>query len=352
MRPDHVGDVLLSAPAIGLLRVSLPEAHLTYVVGAWSLEVARHGPTVDELRTLEFPGFTRRARQNACQSLLAPYALLLHEAARMRKARYAAALILRPDHWWGALLAVAAGIPIRVGGETPETSALLSHTYATPADQPVAEQALAMTRLALKVLGVEPARIGDVPQFTLTDHACKAAKEIHAEVDHRTCVAIHPNAGAPLKSWPAANWARLADALIDDGHAVLLTGAPSDAALLAEIRQQMRHSARIATGQSLGVSAALFAGCALVITVDSGAGHLAAAVGAPTLRLYGPAPPAVFGPWPPRADQHVLLSDALACVPCGALESPPCGAVATPACLLALDVEQVLKAARAQLGQG
>ncbi|MGI9145978.1 MAG: glycosyltransferase family 9 protein, partial [Chloroflexota bacterium] len=40
VRPDHIGDVLLTSPAVALLRVSLPSAHLTYMVGPWSAAVA------------------------------------------------------------------------------------------------------------------------------------------------------------------------------------------------------------------------------------------------------------------------------------------------------------------------
>lgn len=350
VRPDHVGDVLLTAPAIATLRASLPDARLTYLVGPWGTDAAQHGPPVDELRTLPFPGFTRRANAN----LVAPYVTLMRAAAQLRRERYDLAVIFRPDHWWGALLTLAAGIPLRVGSQTPETAPLLTHTCAPAADEPATHQALAIARLALDTLEIEPACVGDVVQYVLTDTARAAAENLLASLhlDGRNTVVIHPSAGAPLKSWPVTNWARLADALIDAGQAVLLTGAPVDAALLEAIATQMRHVAPRACGQPLEVSAALYARCALVVTVDSGAGHLAAAVGAPTLRLYGPAPPSIFGPWPPTARQHVLISDELACVPCGNLDSPPCGARTTPACLLALSVEAVLKAIGAELARG
>ena len=98
------------------------------------------------------------------------------------------------------------------------------------------------------------------------------------------------------------------------------------------------------------MTAALFERCALVIGLDSGALHVAGAVGTPTVRLYGPAPVAKYGPWPGAArDQRVLVTDDLACVPCGHLEDPPCGARSEPACLLALSVEQVVGAAKAVL---
>ena len=46
LRPDHVGDVLLTTPAVALLRASLPDAHITYLVGPWSKEVAELSATI------------------------------------------------------------------------------------------------------------------------------------------------------------------------------------------------------------------------------------------------------------------------------------------------------------------
>jgi len=140
--------------------------------------------------------------------------------------------------------------------------------------------------------------------------------------------------------------------LIEYGVNVVLIGAPEDVDLLLAITHHMRGSAVTLCGQSLEVSAALYARCTLLVCVDSGAGHLAAAVGTPTVRLYGPAQPDVFGPWPPRKSQHVLMATTLACAPCGHLEAPPCGAHSAPACMLALDVEDVLKEVRAEMDAG
>lgn len=350
LRPDHVGDVLLSAPAVALLRQSLPRAELTYLVGPWSEAAARHGPAVDRIETLEFPGFTRRHKVNAVQ----PYLALAQVAARLRSQAYDVAVVLRPDHWWGALLALSAGIPVRVGSRGPETTPLLTHARSSGPGEHWAEQALAVARLALVATRSDVVESGEVPQFHLDDAAQAAAAEFwrQAGLDGKPVVALHPSAGAPLKSWPAANWARLADGLFEDGVSVLLVGAPSDRPLIEAIGARMAHLSARACGQTLSVSAAIYARCRLVITVDSGAGHLAGAVGAPTIRLYGPAPPDVFGPWPARVDQQVLMTRRLSCVPCGHLVSPPCGATAQPACMLALQVEAVLNAARLSLEQG
>jgi lipopolysaccharide heptosyltransferase III len=350
LRPDHVGDVLLTAPAVDMLRKSLLEARFIYLVGPWSAAAVRNGPAIDEIRTLEFPGFTRRANT----SFLAPYLLLVRLAMSLRREQYDVAVVLRADHWWGALLALAAGIPMRVGGDTPETRPLLTHASPSRADTPWGEQALEIARMAILAARARPAAPDRSVQFTPGEAARSTADQLWTQhgLPPRRVVGVHPSAGAPLKSWPIRRWAHLADALIERKLGVVLIGAPEDAHLLAAIAREMHGCVPILCGQSLEVSAAIYARCALVISVDSGAGHLAAAVGAPTVRLYGPAPPMIFGPWPQRAGQRVLKTDALACIPCGDLDSPPCGARSSPACLLALRVEDVLNAVRRELEHG
>jgi ADP-heptose:LPS heptosyltransferase len=348
LRPDHVGDVLLTAPAVALVRASLPAAHLTYLVGPWSLAAARHGPPVDRLRALPYPGFTRQPRPNA----LAPYPLLLREAARLRRETYDLALIFRPDHWWGALLALVAGIPLRVGGDTPETAPLLTHVLASTASQHAADQALDLARRALEATNVVPRTPPVQPApFHIPEPARAAAADLwrRLSLDGQRVVAIQPSAGAVLKSWPVQRWAQLGDALLDDHVAVVLVGAPDDGPLLSAVLSHMHHAAPLAHGQPLELSAAIYQRSSLLVAVDSGAAHLAAAVGTPTVRLYGPAPVTSFGPWPARLDQRVLVTSKLACVPCGHLESPPCGARKNPACMLALDVDDVMNAVQEQL---
>ena len=348
IRPDHIGDVLLGAEAVALLRASLPGAHVTYLVGPWAADAARRGPAVDEVRTLAFPGFTRHANAN----LVAPYVTLAREAAALRRERFDLAVVLRPDHWWGALLASAARVPVRVGTATAETRPFLTHTYADRGE-PAAEHARGVALAALRAVSAAPVPASDRAQFRIGTDAHATAKALwksHGLGEH--VIGLHPSAGAMLKSWPVARWAMLADALAVDGVQVVLIGAPDDRALLGRIAARMATSSAILCGQSLEVSAAVYARCDFVVSVDSGAGHLAGAVGTPTVRLYGPAPPDIFGPWPARSDQHVLITRQLACTPCGDLEAPPCRAATTPACMLALGVDEVLNTIRAELGQG
>ena len=344
IRPDHLGDVLLASPAEAVLREALPEAEVDWLVGPWAAEMARRAGASGRVMMLDFPGFTRRPKRN----LVEPYMLLYDEPLRLRAEQYDAALILRPDHWWGAMLAALAGIPRRFGYAVDECTPFLTDSLPDPSGH-AALASLFLARLAALRLGGRPIPNDVVvpPRFTLTDGerswaAGRVGRPGRSARRRWPLIAIHPGAGAALKSWPAERWAQVADALQRQADAeIVLTGGPDERRLIEQIAGRLDpRPATLAGETTLGQLAALFALCDLVIGGDSGPLHLAGTVGAATVRLYGPTDPAEFGPWPPT-DHHVALAADLPCQPCRALVSPPCGATELPACLLALDATRV-----------
>jgi ADP-heptose:LPS heptosyltransferase len=94
----------------------------------------------------------------------------------------------------------------------------------------------------------------------------------------------------------------------------------------------------------VGQLAALFARARVVLGPDSGPLHLAAAVGAPTVTLFGPADPAEFGPWGSRQKHFVLTSD-IGCRPCRVLDWGDDDPAFHP-CVRDINAAQVLDAAR------
>lgn len=341
--------MLLTSLAVDQLLHALPTAGFTYLVGPWAADVVRHGPGPVTVARIDFPAFTRRPKG----SLVAPYALLGRTAAHLRKTRYDAAVIFRPDDWWGALLALAAGIPVRLGMRLPQTEPLLTHALSPMPAEHATAQTRRLADYAIATLGGTPlASPTGRPIFRLTLQEQTVAGQLLESLGlaERRPIALQPSAGAPLKSWPVERWARVADELVRDGAAVLLVGGPDDRHLLGAVQAAMgQPAAPLLTGQPLAVTAAIFARCALLVGLDGGAAHLAAALGTPTVRLYGPADPITFGPWPAHPTQRVLLAAGLACAPCGALEQPPCGATSLPACMLALEPRHVVVAARQAL---
>ncbi len=369
IRPDHLGDLLLTTPALGLLRAALPDAHVTALVGPWARPALEGRPEVDALATCAFPGFTREPPG----MLLAPYVRLLAEARRLRQGASAltpepphpqsgrggggfdAALILRVDHWWGAALAACAGIPLRIGYGVPESRRLLTHALPPDFAQHSVWESWRVVAALLAVLG-RPVPPGPPPTVRATpapagQAAATAWLTAQGVPPAAPLVAVHPGTGAAVKLWSAEGWAAVADAVAARlGARPVLTGSAAEAPLVAAVAARMQTPALAAAGaldwQGL---AGLFARCRLVLGVDSGPLHLAAALDVPSVHIFGPTSPARFGPWGDPA-RHRVVRVPLPCSPCGNLLAPPCGARVAPACLRAVTPDAVVAAALAAVG--
>ena len=340
IRPDHLGDMLFLTPGLHALRQALPAARITLLGGPWGVEAVRHNPDLDAIETCVFPGFERQPKESS----LAPYRLLAATARKLRKVDYDAAVILRFDHWWGAWLAAAAGIPRRIGHDWPETRPFLTQAFPYRSDRHEVEQNA--TLLAALAPGIA-ANLGPM-RYHITDADRTWTADWLAAQGHepgQRLVAIHPGAGAAVKQWPAALWVEVADGLAERPDVrIVLTGGPGEQELAASIATRLARPALNAAGATtLGQLAALYARCALVLGSDSGPLHLAVAVDAPTVHLYGPISPVKFGPWS-APNQHVVLQTTWPCAPCNRLDWPA-AVLPQHACMAAITPDAVLRAA-------
>ena len=338
IRPDHIGDVLLTSPAVEMLRKSLPDVRLTVMVGAWSEDVARRDPLVDEVAVCPFPGFTRTAKG----SILEPYRLLLSVASALRSRHYDAALVLRFDHWWGAWLAAFAGIPLRVGHGTADCRPFLTDAIQPLAREHWVERSLRVAGRLLTTWGVAVPEVPLPLRFGLREPDETEAQRLWDELEFGAgkVAVIHPGSGATLKLWPEGRWAELGRSLAEQGVRVLVTGSASEAGVAERIAREVPGARSLAGRTDLGVLAALFRRCDLVAGVDSGPLHMAVAMNAPSVHLFGPTDPAVYGPWGDPL-LHRAVTAAWPGSPCGRLDlQPPDGE--SPACMRAITVEQVL----------
>jgi lipopolysaccharide heptosyltransferase I len=159
-------------------------------------------------------------------------------------------------------------------------------------------------------------------------------------------IIIHPIAKWTTKQWPLADFARVAHALTQKGAAVVFTGGPDDQEPIRELWQRSQTPPQVLNlaGQTnLQQLAGLFSLADLVLTPDTGPMHLAAAVQAPLIALFGPTAPWRTGPY---GDGHVILRRGLTCSPCFKKKCP------TMECMKSLSVEEVLTAAEEKLRAG
>jgi ADP-heptose:LPS heptosyltransferase len=155
---------------------------------------------------------------------------------------------------------------------------------------------------------------------------------------------VHPGAKSPGRRWPGARFAAVARALAVAGHRVVITGSAGerDLAVRVAAAAALPPDAVLAGRTGLGELAALVAHARLLVSGDTGIGHLATAYGTPSVVLFGPVPPRLWGPPPDRAYHRAIWHGTR--VDPG--DSPDPGV--HPA-LLAVDVDEVLGAARSVL---
>jgi hypothetical protein len=125
---------------------------------------------------------------------------------------------------------------------------------------------------------------------------------------------VHPGAKAAQRRWPADRFARTAAELVRRGHRVVVTGSAAEAPLAAAVARGagLPAGSVLAGALDLGLLAALVAHARLVVCGDTGIGHLATGYRTPSVLLFGPTPPAWWGPPPQRHEHRVLWHGARA----------------------------------------
>jgi lipopolysaccharide heptosyltransferase I len=330
VKPSAFGDIVHSLPFLHVLRRGFPDAHIAWVVGRPYLDLLEGHPEIDEIVVFE------RERWGRWRRLPLTCVELFGFVRRLRRKRFDLVVDLQGLIRSG-LLSWATGAPKRVGfADAREFSRHFYNVRVRVGDEnmhAVERYLLVARELALEIRSRAEFNVHIPPE------AHRFAEEFlgAANAQPRPVVVLLPSSRWATKRWPADCFAALADRVTAelDGAALFLGGA-GDAALVERIRGMMKgRSLSLAGGTSIKQSAALLSRAAAVVANDSGPMHLAAALGAPVVALYGPTSPARTGPY---GGNVRVLKSARECAPCFA---PECD---DPQCMRDISVEQVFDA--------
>ncbi|MDI3340199.1 MAG: lipopolysaccharide heptosyltransferase II [Sphaerobacter sp.] len=286
VKPCCLGDVLMATPAVRALATHYPNARIDVVTTTWSAPALRGNPRV--ARVIPYPDRPASPR-------------MLSLARSLRRARYDLAVGLDPSPLVNGLLWLT-GAPVRAGIDSQGRGIGLTHPAPLVPSHHETETYLDV----LAALGVPAA--GTAPEYYLSEDARRTGAAIVPDGSPPTVVihpggAVNPGTAMPAKRWPPERFAALADRLAAKaGVRVLLVGAASDRAAVAAVVRAARAPVvnlcgRLALEQLAGV----IARAALYVGNDSGVSHLAAAVGTPTVTIFGPTNPGRYRPLGARA---------------------------------------------------
>jgi len=330
----HHGDVLLASPVVSVLKAHAPRMEIDALVYDETAPMLDGHPALAQLHTIG-----RQWRS------LGVWNQLQNEKSLFRtlRGRRYDLLVHLTDHargaWLSRLLGVRYSVAPVVAGRGRWWRKSFTHQYPLVANRHRVE----MNLDALRRIGVQPS-----PQEREVHFSPGAGPEerIAALGLPREFIHVHPASRWTFKCWPAERNAQLLDRLAGEGHAVVITAAPDETPFVAEILEKAASKPINLAGQlSLKELGALTAQARLFIGVDSMPMHLAAAMGTPTVALFGPSRENEWWPW--NVEQRVVTTTH-SCRPCGI---DGCGGGKVSDCLTRLPVDAVHAAARELLAR-
>jgi heptosyltransferase-2 len=330
--PNWLGDAVMALPAIADVRLGQPDASIAVAARPAVAPLFTLVPGVDEVVALTDAG---------------PSLLVGRDA-----------VLLLPNSFRSALMARRAGVPERWGYSTDWRGLLLTRGVPRP---PAGLHQIDYYRHLVRALGFpagsDAPRL-DVPQ-ALRDAGASVLRQ--AGWDGRTpIVALAPGAAyGSAKRWPASAFADLAAGLADEGVACVIVGAGADRGTADEVSRAVAGRTRPldVVGQTdVPALAGVLASCRALVSNDSGALHLGAALGLNVTAVFGPTDERLTAPRAanlgPRATSHELpapgrvavLTHPIWCRPCMLRECP-----LDHGCMKGIDVPRVLDETRRML---
>jgi heptosyltransferase-2 len=263
-------------------------------------------------------------------------------AARLRAEGYGQALVM-PRTWKSALAPCLAGIPVRTGFIGEARFGLIN-------DLRFGERRLLrmVDRCAALALAKDERAPTAWPMPELTVPASEIAcwrDRLGLAVQSRPVIAFAPGAVGQSKRWPAQYFADLATRLVAEGHSVWILGGPQEKNIAAEILRADPTHIRDLTGPDLRNAIVALAAARAAVSNDSGLLHVAAALGKPTIGIFGPTSPWHWAPLNPISAVIETASE-LACRPC---HKPVCR-LGHHRCMHEIEPAQVAIATRRAIG--
>ncbi len=304
---NWVGDAIMALPALRAVRRRFSEAEIAILALPYVADIYRGQGIADELigydRKGGHAGFRGRERL----------------IADLRSKKFSSALLLQ-NAFDAAWIAWRAGIPERIGYSRDARGLLLTKPITVPRAGEIPEHEKFYYLELVKRAGWIDA-IPDVSEISLLvteEQSRRAEEKLQSFGSRRGAARIAVGAGAAYgsaKCWPPERFATAINQLLKARRAeVILFGTTGEAAVSAAIQAGLDQAALDLTGQTeIAELPALLSRCTAFLGNDSGAMHVAAAVGLPVVAVFGPTNPHGTAPVTPRC---TIVQEKPYCSPC------------------------------------
>jgi lipopolysaccharide heptosyltransferase II len=332
-----IGDVVLTMPSLRALRESFPNAALIVAVRDKARELMVDCPWADDVISVSGP---KR-----------PLLEGLHHQKRffkqLRQYRFDLSINLRTGDR-SAILSFLAGARQRISFYAHDGH-LWQNRVSTHLNLLDYEAGQYVADYYSSLLASYKIRTRhNLPQTIVPDEKLKKVQDLFFEERipiNRPVIALQPFSIWQYKEWGPDKYVQLIRRITSRlGLPVIVAGSPEERARASAIAAASGPQVfNLAGKTSIGMFAAVLKSCGLFIGVDSAGMHIAAAVGTPTVSIFGPSSAAS---WAPRGPRHKVVHSNLPCVPC---RQKGCDGTEQSRCLDVLSVDEVMRAVEAQM---
>jgi heptosyltransferase II len=304
---NWVGDAIIALPALHAVRKRFPDAQIAILALPYVADIYRGQGVAGELivydRSAQHKGIGGREKL----------------AAAIKDKKFDTALLLQ-NAFDAAWIAWRAGIPERIGYNRDARGFLLTKKITVPAAGEIpAHEKYYYLELVRRAGWIE--ELPEIPEISLQlthEQARRAEEKLQAFGSTPRAVRIAVAAGASYgsaKCWPPERFAAAINRLVRERSAeVLLFGTPGERSVSAAIQNGLEHRALDLTGKTdIAELPAMLSRCTVFLGNDSGAMHVAAAVGLPVVAVFGPTDPDGTSPVTPRC---TIVQEKPYCSPC------------------------------------
>ena len=336
VRLRSIGDAVLTTPSLFALRRFLPDAQVDILLEDWVAPVLDGSGLIDRVVIAPRDGASARARV----------------ARELRAEQYDVVYNLHGGTT-ATLFTRATGAKHRVGFEDYQYARL--HNHVAPSAREIWQRStLHSVEQQLALIGWTGVPVSDRPatRLTITEKAVANVSEklrvAGFEVEKSEPFAvIHPTAAFDTKQWATDKFARVAEELHVRGLTPVAIVSSKEKAIFESLIKQTSVRLIGLSDLSLPEIAALTSRARLFIGNDSGIAHIAAAVGASCVVIFGSSNRAHWRPWTTQPNEVVF--EEMPCQPCPGYF---CAEFEKPECILRLPVERVVAAIDRLLGEG
>ena len=328
---NWVGDAVMAIPALEAIRKSRSGAEIVLLARPSVADLYREQGYAD--RVIVYENRDRHRGIWGRERL----------AAELRSERFDVAMLFQ-NAFDAAWLSWRAGIPERIGYARDARGWLLTKAVAVPKGRELpAHESYYYLELLRRACWIDRLPALERISLNVSEEARSRGRQTLLAAGARpnaTWIAFAPGAAyGSAKCWAPERYAALAERLIDaSGADVILFGAPQESDMASRIVNAMRHPAISLVGKtSMAELPGLLAACRRFIGNDSGAMHVAGAVGLPVVGIFGPTDPEGTSPMTP---QFQMIREPVSCSPCFLRHCP-----IDHRCMTRISVDRVFDAA-------